>query len=125
MAQYDIRSDKQLHVWREGMDLAHELYALSRRFPREELFGLASQLRRAGISVPLNIAEGHGSDYLGDYLRHLSDAKGSLNEAETVVVFAHEESWLRAREIEPALARVANVGRMLTGLSKSLARRKP
>lgn len=78
-----VRSYHDLKVWQKGMDLVTESYLLRGLLPKDELYGLASQIRRAAVSLPANIAEGHGRDHLGDYLHHLSMANGSLMELET------------------------------------------
>ncbi|MEP7233814.1 MAG: four helix bundle protein [Ignavibacteriota bacterium] len=75
-----IRSYRDLHVWKKSMELVKQIYVLTRQFPPEEKYGLKSQIQRATVSVPANIAEGHGRSHLGDYLRFLSIAKGSLSE---------------------------------------------
>lgn len=77
-----IRSHRDLKVWREAIELADLLYDVAGLLPRSELYGIGAQLRRAAVSVPSNIAEGHGRRHLGDYLRHLSFALGSLMEIE-------------------------------------------
>jgi len=81
-------------VWGRAMDLVVETYRLTEAFPREEKYGLVQQLRRAAVSVPSNIAEGHGRDHLGDYLHHLSIANGSLMEVETQVLIAGRMAYL-------------------------------
>lgn len=78
-----VKSYRELKVWEKAMGLVVESYRLAGLLPKAESYGLASQIQRAAVSVPANIAEGHGRDHLGDYLRHLSVAKGSLMELET------------------------------------------
>ncbi len=70
-------------VWQKAMDLAVECYRIAKRLPKEETYGLISQIKRAAASIPANIAEGHGREHLGEYLPHLSVANGSLMELET------------------------------------------
>lgn len=77
-ATKSVRSYRDLVVWQKGMDLVVDCYHLTATFPKAETYGLVSQIRRAATAVPANIAEGHGRDHLGDYLHHLSIAKGSL-----------------------------------------------
>jgi four helix bundle protein len=84
----EIRSHHDLKVWQLGMDIAEKVYSLTRQFPREELYGLTSQLRRAASSIPANIAEGNGRSSTKDYLRFLSIAVGSLCEVETFLLLA-------------------------------------
>jgi len=74
---------RDLRVWRQGIDLALLTYELTGSFPREELYGLTSQMRRCAVSVPSNVAEGHGRLTRGEFRNHLSNARGSLNELET------------------------------------------
>src|SRR6266511_4915364 len=76
-AAQTVRSHRDLVVWQRAIDLVECAYRISRRFPADERFGLTSQLRRAAVSVPSNIAEGHGRTPLAEYLHHLSIAKGS------------------------------------------------
>ncbi|HMH83730.1 MAG TPA: four helix bundle protein, partial [Gemmatimonadales bacterium] len=82
-SQSVINGYRDLLVWQRAMDLVIEAYGFAKRFPGEERYALAQQLRRAAVSVPSNIAEGHGRKYLGDYVRHVSIARGSLMEMET------------------------------------------
>jgi four helix bundle protein len=78
-----ISSYRDLHVWQRGMDLVVESYRLTEKLPKAELYGLVSQIRRAAVSIPANIAEGHGRYHTREFLRHLSISKGSLRELET------------------------------------------
>lgn len=83
-----VQCYRDLLVWQKAMEVVLACYRLSETFPKTETFGLASQLRRAAVSIPANIAEGHGREHLGDYLHHLSIANGSLMEAETHLLLA-------------------------------------
>lgn len=77
------RPHKKLKVWQRAIDLYVEIYQVTRDFPREEIYGITSQMRRAALSVPSNISEGAASHYPKAFLRHLSDADGSLSELDT------------------------------------------
>ncbi|HYL78392.1 MAG TPA: four helix bundle protein [Bryobacteraceae bacterium] len=121
----DVRSYRDLIVWQKAMDLVVESYRLSRLLPKAEVYGLASQMQRCAVSVPANIAEGQGRDHLGDYVRHLSIANGSLMELETHLLLASRLAYLTNQDLDQAFALTAEVGRMLTGLSKKLRSLKP
>jgi four helix bundle protein len=86
MRKTSYSSFRKLEVWQDGIELAVEIYQLTEPFPVWERYGLTSQLRRAGVSVPSNIAEGYGRATRGEYLNHLSVANGSLNEVDTLCV---------------------------------------
>ena len=106
------------------MDLVTDTYKVSKRFPKDELYGLTSQSRRAAVSVASNIAEGHGRKHVGEYLHHLSIANGSLMELETQVQIAFRLQYLTTDEQDALLLRSADTGRMLAGLITSLRRRR-
>jgi four helix bundle protein len=114
---------RDLLVWERAMGLVAEAYRATESFPKEEKYGLAQQLRRAAVSVPSNIAEGHGRDHLGDYLRHLSIANGSLMEFETQVLIAGQMGYVPKEEEARILLRAREVGKMLSGLTKALKKR--
>ena len=101
------------------MDLVVESYRVSRLLPKTEMFGLISQIQRAAVSVPANIAEGHGREQLGDYLRHLSIASGSLMELETHMLII-SPLYIPMDEVKCALEMVRELDRMLSGLTKEL-----
>ena len=105
------------------MDLVASCYDLSNGLPASETNGLKSQIRRAAVSIPANIAEGHGRDHLGDYLRHLSVANGSLKELETHLLITVRLGYLNRNHVETILHSASEVGRMLSGLSRNLRRR--
>ncbi len=119
----NIRSYRDLRVWRKGVWLAVACYRLTERFPRQEMYGLVGQIRRSAVSVPANMAEGQGREHLGDYLRFLSAAKGSLMELETHAIIAERLEYLSPAEAQQALSVAADIGRMLSGLIARLKSR--
>jgi len=115
-----LQSYRDLKVWQRALDMTVECYRLSRNLPGSEVYGLSSQIRRAAVSVPANIAEGHGRKHLGDYLHHLSVARGSLMELETHLVIAVRLTYFAADEVRRVFLQSAEVGRMLNGLISKL-----
>lgn len=116
----DRRSYRKLDVWQASMKAYREVRALSMRFPAEEKYGLTSQIRRAALSVPSNIAEGYGRKHRAEYLHHLYMARGSLMECETQLIAAvQEELCIRADAVTVWKTLQIN-GRLLNGLIASL-----
>ena len=115
-----IRSHHDLSVWRLGMQLAEDVYGLTQQFPDEERYGLTSQLRRAAISIPANIAEGNSRSTTKDYLRFLTMAVGSLAEMETFLELTKRFNYGTPNKIDDILSYVAEERRMLNGLQRSL-----
>jgi four helix bundle protein len=115
-----VRSYRDLKVWHKAMDLAVESYRLSKLLPRDEVYGLVGQIRRAAVSLPANIAEGHGRDHLGDYLHHLSVVNGSLMELETHLLIAKRLGYFTEDPLESVFKLTSEVGRMLSGLKRGL-----
>jgi four helix bundle protein len=115
-----IQGYRDLRVWGMGMELAVECYRLAKRLPRYETYALGDQIRRSAVSVPANIAEGHESDHLGDYLRSLSAARRSLAELETLLSLAEMVSYFEPADVAGALKSTDDISRMLSGLSKKL-----
>ena len=120
MEETGIRSYRDLRVWQKAMDLAEACYRISRRFPKEEMYGMTSQVRRATISVAANIAEGHGRNNRGDYIQFLRIAQGSLKELETHLLLSQRLNICAASEVDPILDECDTVGRMLRALIRSL-----
>lgn len=102
------------------MDLAVECYGLTKGFPKDETFGLTSQIRRAASSVPANIAEGYGRDSAGHYVNFLRTAQGSLKELETHLLLASRISLIETISAERMLTRSEGVGKMLRALIRSI-----
>src|SRR6266478_8268645 len=96
---------RDLRVWQCGMELVEEVYRLTRGFPKEELYGLTNQLRRAAVSIPSNIAEGQTRSHLKEFLQFLSMAQGSLAEVQTQIELAGRLRYLSAEQIQTALQR--------------------
>lgn len=115
-----ILSYRDLQVWQQAMKLAKTCYEVTPRFPREELFALTSQIRRAAASVPANVAEGNGRETRGDYIHSLRIAQGSLKELETHLLLSHQIGIARRDSIQPVLDQCETVGKMLRGLIRSL-----
>jgi four helix bundle protein len=112
------QSYKDLLVWQKAIALVIEVYAVTRAFPKEEMFGLTSQMRRAAVSVPSNIAEGQGRLTPGEFRQFLGHAKGSLAELDTQLIIAKQLGYLKQEEL--LFEKLAEVSRMLSGLICSL-----
>ena len=117
-------SYRELDVWQKAMDLVVNCYAVSRAFPRHELYGLTSQLRRAAVSVPSNIAEGRGRQHTAEFIQHLSIATGSLSELETHLELARLLEYVDPATQERLLRQCGDVGRMLNALRNALRRKE-
>ena len=116
-----IQKYSELIVWQKAMDTVALVYQLTKKLPTEEKYGLKSQIQRASVSVPANIAEGYGRTHRGDYLRFLSIAKGSLCEVETYLVLFTKLNFMTKEEIQESWDKVQEVGKMLTALIHSLS----
>lgn len=115
-----IQSYQDLRVWQEAMSLAEIVYRLTKRFPRDELLGLTSQMRRASVSIPANIAEGYGRESTGSYVQFLRVSQGSLKELETHALLANRVGILADLDLERVLALAGTTGKMLRALIRSL-----
>ena len=115
-----VRNYQELIVWQRAMDLVEEIYKASKGFPREETYGLRSQIRNAVVSVPSNIAEGHGRRTTPVFLRHLSIAYGSLREVETQTLIAARLRYIAQAKCAELMNLAGEVGRLLNGLMASL-----
>ena len=120
----EIRSYRDLRIWQSGMDLAEQCYLSTRLFPKEELFGLTSQIRRAATSVPANIAEGHGRELSRSFVQYLRIAQGSLKELETHLMLATRVGYLDDTAQDELLARTEEIGKMIRSLIRNLQARE-
>lgn len=119
MGDHEIQSYRDLRVWQEALALAELCYRQTRDFPRDELFGLTAQIRRAAASIPANIAEGWGRESTGAYIQFLRIAQGSCKELETHALLA-QRVLDRGDDMVEVLAASDTVGKMLRGLIRSL-----
>jgi len=119
-----VQHYRQLEVWQFAMELAERCYQATKSFPKEEMFGLTSQIRRSAASIPANIAEGQGREHTKEFLNHLSIARGSLMEVETHLMLSQRVGLLQQAELESLLELTDRISRMLSGLRKALEQRQ-
>lgn len=117
-----LRSYKELIVWQKAIELVEEIYALTRLLPRDELYGLISQMRRSAVSIPSNIAEGYKRRGLGEYIRFLCIADGSGAELETQLIIAQRQ--FPSVHCERSLTLLDEVQRMLTSMIQKLENKR-
>ncbi|MCG6138927.1 MAG: four helix bundle protein [Nostoc sp. LLA-1] len=118
-----IQSYQDLKVWQEAMNLAEDCYKVTKQFPKEETYGMISQIRRASVSIPANIAEGYGRKTRGEYIQFLYIAQGSLKELETHLLISRRVELAVAEVINPVINKCELVGKILLGLIRSLESR--
>ena len=115
-----INTYKDLLVWQEAMNLVEMIYLQTSNFPKEEIYGLTNQVRRAAVSIPANIAEGNGRISRKEYLHFLYIANGSMKELETHLLIAERLNFLTKDSLEKIQVKLQTVGKLLTSLRKSL-----
>jgi four helix bundle protein len=111
---------KELKVWQKAMDMATFVYKLTESFPHTEKFGLISQINRASVSIPSNIAEGAGRNSRNEFRNFLGIAIGSSFELETQLILAERLSYIREEELSDAQGMITEIQNMLIGLQRSL-----
>ena len=116
-----VQSYRDLRVWRKGIAIAEEVYRLCRKLPVEERYGIAQQMKRASVSIATNVAEGYGRGYLGEYLRFISIANGSLKEVETLVLLSIRLRFFSPSDAQTTLIATDHLGRMFTLLTRRLS----
>lgn len=118
-----LKNFKELNVWQKSYDLCLMIYRITKEFPKEEIYGLTSQLRRVAVSIPSNIAEGYGRKTTTDYLRFLYIAYGSVCELETQILLSGDLEYISGDTLKKIHDNVAEVERMLKGLINSLEKK--
>ncbi|MFS0519597.1 four helix bundle protein [Nostoc sp. UIC 10607] len=120
MKESSIQSYRDLKVWQEGMNLVETCYRVTKIFPKEETYGMTSQIRRAAVSIPANIAEGYGRKTRGEYIQFLYIAQGSLKELETHLLLAIRVELASEQTINTVLNQCELVGKILLSLIRAL-----
>ena len=121
----EVRGYHDLRVWQLSMDFAEAIYRMTWTFPDREKFSMANQLQRAAMSVPSNIAEGHGRESAQDFARFLAIARGSLSELETQLKLSSRVGLLGEEQLTATLGLANDVGALLAGLQRSLRNSQP
>jgi four helix bundle protein len=119
-----VKSYHDLKVWQLSRQLVKDVYTLTANFPREEMYGLISQMRRAAVSIPSNIAEGHSRRGIGDYISFVSIAIGSLAELETQIILSQDLGFADTTKTQNLLEQLSELQRMIYGLRQSLEERR-
>jgi four helix bundle protein len=115
-----IRSFRDLRVWQQGMELVEAIYLISSSFPKEELYGLTSQIRRAAVSIPANIAEGHTREHRKEYLNYVSMAQASLAELQTELEIALRLKYVPTERADPIFKNGIALAKQLYSLRNAL-----
>jgi four helix bundle protein len=123
MSDSKCQSYRDLRVWQEAVKLAEICYRLTKIFPKEELYAMTSQIRRASVSIAANIAEGYGRKHQKEYIQFLYIAQGSLKELETHLFIAQRVEISSSEDISPILTQCDSVGRLLGGLIRAIETR--
>jgi len=120
-----IRNFYDLNVWQRSRFLAVELYKVTGDFPKEEVYGIVSQIRRSGISVPTNIAEGFGRYYFKDKIRFYYQSRGSLYEVQNLLIISRDLEYLKKEKYIELFIKTQDVSRLIWGLIKSTEKNIP
>ena len=120
MEKQTVTTYKDLVVWQKGIELVNEMYVVTRIFPKEEMFGLTNQLRRAAISIPANIAEGWGRSSTKNYVQFIKISLGSLFELETLIIIAKDQNYLEEQIMNKISVEITEIGKMLNKLIHNL-----
>ena len=115
-----VQNYQDLKVWQKAKDLTKEVFSCTSTFPKEQQYILVSQMQRAALSIPSNIAEGRSRHSEGDFIYHLNIARGSLAELETQIIISHELSFINKNKTDLLLQECNEITRMLHGLKSSL-----
>lgn len=118
-----MRPHHNLDVWRKSIDFVAEIYKLTAIFPETEKFGLTSQLRRAVVSIPVNIAEGVGRESQKEFRNFISIAQGSAAEIETQLIISNKLGYINAEQLDRVQCSLNAISKMLTGLRNSLSKK--
>ena len=116
-----MRPHQKLEVWIKALELVTDVYKDTEHFPKEERYGLTSQIRRAAVSIPANVAEGAGRHSKKEFAHFLSNSQGSASELETELVIAHRLGYLNETSLARLIAQLERIGRLITGLRRHVS----
>jgi four helix bundle protein len=111
---------RELRAWQLGMDLTERVYLITHSFPKSEIYGLTSQIRRAAVSIPSNLAEGHGRTSTKEFLQFISIAYGSICELETQILLSHRLKYIETIDLEAISALLIETSKTIRGLQKAM-----
>jgi four helix bundle protein len=111
---------RELRAWQLGMDLTERVYLITNSFPKSEIYGLTSQIRRAAVSIPSNLAEGHGRTSTKEFLQFISIAYGSICELETQILLSHRLKYIETIDLEAISALLIETSKTIRGLQKAM-----
>ena len=120
-----MQSYRDLNAWQKSMQLVEDVYRITKEFPRDEIYGLTAQIRRAAVSIPSNIAEGKGRHSDREFSQFLRHARGSILELETQLLIGQRLKYLDESAAQQIMAQTAEVGRMLNGLLRAFREDSP
>lgn len=120
VASAKVLSYRDLLLWQRAMALAEICYRITAEFPRDEIYGMTAQIRRAAVSIPANVAEGHGRESTGTFIQSLRVAQGSLKELETHLLITERVGIANSELVQPILSECDEIGRMLRAMIRSL-----
>jgi four helix bundle protein len=115
-----ISSFRELRVWQLGMDLAERIYILTDSFPKSETYGITSQIRRSAVSIPSNLAQGHGRNSTKEFLQFTAISFGSICELETQILLSYRLKYISKDDLETILALLTETSKTIRGLQKAL-----
>lgn len=115
-----LKTYRELIVWQKSIALSKMIYVFTQQFPKEEMYGLISQMRRASVSIACNIAEGQARNNTGEFKQFLSISKGSLAELETLIILSKEMNFLIEKDYQNLLINCTEINKLMNGLFKSL-----
>ena len=118
-----MKTHKDLEVWKASIEMVTKIYQATRNFPKEEIYGLTNQMRRAAVSVPSNIAEGAGRNSSKEFLQFLYFATGSLSELETQIIIAYNLQYINNEQKQDIDIFINTIFKMLSGLMQSVKKR--
>ena len=116
-----VQSFKELIAWQKATEIAVKIYQLTKDFPKEEIYGLRAQIRRAAVSIPSNIAEGQGRSSTGEFRLFLGHAYGSLCEVETQLIIAQKLAYISEKSHAEICRDLSELGKLINGLLRSIA----